>query len=137
MTVAVAAAYVPSDALVAVTVQVSLDVVPALAVLPDTVQLPAVMAYVTAPVPLPPLVLSVELVVVALSVVGEALTVNVDCVNNAALTVKLKVAVAVRLLASVTVTVYVVALDVAVGVPVIAPVLDAMDKPAGNAGEIV
>ena len=85
LTVAVVAAYVPSEALVAVTVQVSLEAVPALAVLPDTVQLPAVMAYVTAPVPLPPLVLSVELVVVALSVVGEALTVKVSCANKAAL----------------------------------------------------
>ena len=75
LTVAVAAAYVPSDALVAVTVQVSL-VVPAVAVVPDTVQVPAVIAYVTAPVPLPPLVLSVDVVVVALSVVGDALTVN-------------------------------------------------------------
>jgi len=43
LTLAVAAAYVPSDALVAVTVQVSLAV-PAVAVLPDNVHVPAVIA---------------------------------------------------------------------------------------------
>ena len=46
----------------------------------------------------------------------------------------LKVAVAVKLFASVTVTVYVVALTLAVGVPVIAPVLEEMDKPVGKPG---
>ena len=54
---------------------------------------------------------------------------------TAELTVKLKVAVAVALFASVTVTVYVVAALVTEGVPVIAPVLDAILRPVGNAGE--
>lgn len=57
-------------------------------------------------------------------------------VEAGALTVKLKVEVAVAVLAPVTVTVYVVALEVVVGVPVIAPVLGAKLKPAGNAGDM-
>ena len=56
---------------------------------------------------------------------------------GAASIVKLKVLDAEAETASVTVTVYVVALNVPEGVPVISPVLDDIDKPAGNAGEIV
>jgi len=50
-------------------------------------------------------------------------------------TVRLKVAVAVALLESVTVIVYVVAALVKIGVPVIAPVVGEMLRPAGRDGE--
>ena len=54
---------------------------------------------------------------------------------TAALTVRLKVLVAVALLASVTVTVYVVAEDVTDAVPVIAPVLVLRLSPVGSVGD--
>jgi len=53
---------------------------------------------------------------------------------TAAFAARLKVAVAVALFASVTVTVYVVAAPVTVGVPVIAPVVGEMLRPAGSEG---
>ena len=67
LTVAVAAAYVLSAALVAVTVQAPAVEV-AVNILPFTVQLadPVVTAYVTAPVPEPPAALNVEVLVVAI-----------------------------------------------------------------------
>jgi hypothetical protein len=51
-------------------------------------------------------------------------------------TVNENVLVAVAELASVTVTVNVVADSVAVGVPEIAPVVELIESPAGNVGEI-
>ena len=57
--------------------------------------------------------------------------------TGAVLTPRLKDWVAVAPTASVTVTVKVVAARVTVGVPEIAPVAAAMDRPAGSAGAIV
>jgi hypothetical protein len=66
--------------LVAVTVQVEpAAALPADSVLPDTVHAPDVTAYVTAPVPAPPLLLSVEVPVPTTIDVGEADTVKPDC----------------------------------------------------------
>ncbi len=72
-----------SAALVAVTVHVSLTV-PAVTVLPLKVQVPADMAYVTLPVPLPPVVLSAEVVVVAFKAFGDADTEKDACEIKAA-----------------------------------------------------
>ena len=63
--------------MVAVTVQVSVAD-PAVTVVPDKVHVPAVIAKLTAPVPLPPLVLSVDVVIVAFSALGDAETVSDD-----------------------------------------------------------
>ena len=60
------------------------------------------------------------------------------CVAVAAvLTVRLKVLLAVALLASVTVTVYVVAEEVTDGLPVTAPVEVLKFSPVGSAGEML
>lgn len=63
------------------------------------------------------------------------MVVAIDCAaTTTELTVRLKVAVAVALLVSVTVTVYVVAELFTLGVPVIAPVPEAIESPAGSVG---
>ena len=54
---------------------------------------------------------------------------------TAELIARLNVLVAVAELASVTVTVYVVAVEVTVGVPEMAPVVEFNDRPVGNVGE--
>ncbi len=58
--------------------------VPAVTVLPLRVQVPEVIAYVTLPVPLPPVVLSAEVVVVAFKALGEAVTEKDACEIKAA-----------------------------------------------------
>jgi hypothetical protein len=65
---------------------------------------------------------------------GPAAGVIEDTVGAAA-TVRLKVAVAVAPLASVTVTVYVAAVLATAGVPAMAPVLALNVRPAGSDGE--
>ena len=81
----------------------------------------------------PPPVTGVKPVAATLT---ASVCVAMTCVAvTAGLTVRVKLAVAVRLFASVTVTVWTVALAVAVGVPVIAPELEAMLRPVGRAGE--
>ena len=55
--------------------------------------------------------------------------------TTAPLTVRVKLAVAEAPLASVTVTVWTTAVSVAVGVPVIAPVAEAIDRPVGRLGD--
>jgi len=64
-----------------------------------------------------------------------SVTLAIDWVAaTALLTVRLKVAVELAMFASVTVTVYVVAAMVTVGVPVMAPVVDEILRPAGSEG---
>jgi hypothetical protein len=69
--------------LVALTVQVSLTL-PAVTVEPLNAQVPAVIAYVTAPVPLPPAVLSVDVGAEGFNSLGEAVTANGACATKEA-----------------------------------------------------
>jgi hypothetical protein len=110
--------------------------VPAIAPVPEAIERPAGSVgetlYVSAPVPPEP--------ETGMKLMAAWFTVSVvvgrTCVAaTAAFTVRLKVAVAVALFASVTVTVYAVAELATLGVPVTTPVPEAIDKPAGKDGE--
>jgi hypothetical protein len=109
--------------------------VPVIAPVPEAIESPAgsvgVTLYVSAPVPPEP-VTGMKLMAARFIVsVVEAMAV---VATTAEFTVRLKVADAVALFASVTVTVYVVAELATPGVPVMTPVPEAIDKPGGKDG---